>query len=193
MRVCGKSPHVTWEVSCPACVALPPFGQTHTLLLLGQAASPGSGFGALPRYRAVSIRLSIASAIAADPANSAVFPVRTRCGNLRKTIRFTRRTERIIPSSRYGSGGIVGMEHSKLVNGNGHGAQIGRSASPAQQDQMSTARSAGKKAVRKKTASRKAKVARPLRKKMDSELEIKEAGLSLLRQRRPCSKFYQAA
>ena len=61
------------------------------------------------------------------------------------------------------------MEHSKLANGNGHGAQIGRSASPAQQDQMSTVRSAGKKAVRKKTASRKAKLARPLRKKMGSE------------------------
>jgi hypothetical protein len=35
--------------------------------------------------------------------------------------------------------------------------------------QMSTARSAGKKAVRKNTASRKVKIARPLRKKMDSE------------------------
>jgi hypothetical protein len=34
---------------------------------------------------------------------------------------------------------------------------------------MSAVRSAGKKAVRKKTASRKAKPARPLRKKMGSE------------------------
>jgi hypothetical protein len=58
------------------------------------------------------------------------------------------------------------MEHSKLANGNGHGAQIGRSAS-SQPDQMSTARSAGNKAVRKKTAPKRAKVARPLRKKID--------------------------
>ena len=61
------------------------------------------------------------------------------------------------------------MEHSKLANGNGNGAQIGRSASPAQQDQMSTERSAGKKAVRKKTASRKTKLAPPLRKKIGRE------------------------
>jgi hypothetical protein len=61
------------------------------------------------------------------------------------------------------------MEHSKLANGNRHRVQIGRSASSAQQDQMSTVRSAGKKAVRKKTASRKAKLARPLPKKMGSE------------------------
>ena len=61
------------------------------------------------------------------------------------------------------------MEHSKLAKGNAHGAQIGHSASEVQQDQMSTVRSAGKKAVRKKTASRKAKLARPLRKKMGSE------------------------
>jgi hypothetical protein len=61
------------------------------------------------------------------------------------------------------------MEHSKLAKGNRQGAQIGRSASPAQQDQMSTVRSAGKKVVRNKVASRKAKLARPLRKKMGSK------------------------
>ncbi len=61
------------------------------------------------------------------------------------------------------------MEHSKLATGNGHGAQIGRSASPAQQDQMSTVRWAGKKAVQKKTAVRKAKLSRPLWKKTGSE------------------------
>ena len=61
------------------------------------------------------------------------------------------------------------MEHSKLANGNGHGAQNGRYAFPAQQDQMSMVRSAGRKAVQKKTASSKAKPARPLRKKMRSE------------------------
>jgi hypothetical protein len=61
------------------------------------------------------------------------------------------------------------MEHSKLANGNGYGAQNGRSASPGQQDQMSTVRSIGKRTVEKKTASRKAKLARPLRKKMSGE------------------------
>jgi hypothetical protein len=61
------------------------------------------------------------------------------------------------------------MEHSKLENPKSHGAQIGRSASSAQQDQMSTVRSAGKKAVRKKTASRKAELALPLRKKVGRE------------------------
>jgi hypothetical protein len=61
------------------------------------------------------------------------------------------------------------MENSKLENLKSHGEQIGRSASSAQQDQMSTVRSAGKKAVRKKTASRKIKLALPLRKKMGSE------------------------
>jgi hypothetical protein len=61
------------------------------------------------------------------------------------------------------------MEHSKLENPKSHGAQIGRSASSAQQDQMSTVRSAGRNAVRKKTASRKSKLALPLRKKMGSE------------------------
>jgi hypothetical protein len=87
---------------------------------------------------------------------------------LRKTIRFARRTERNIPTSRYGSGDLVEMEHSKLADGNGHGAQIGRSASP-QPDQTSTARSAGNKAARKKAAPKKAKRALPLRKKIDRE------------------------
>jgi hypothetical protein len=61
------------------------------------------------------------------------------------------------------------MERSKLANGSGHEAQIGRSASPAQQDQMSAVRSAGEKAVRKKIASRKVKLAPPRQKKMGSE------------------------
>ena len=47
------------------------------------------------------------------------------------------------------------MENSKLANRNGNGAQIGRSASSAQQDQVSAVTSAGEKAVRKKTATRK--------------------------------------
>ena len=49
------------------------------------------------------------------------------------------------------------MEHSKLAKGNGHESRIGR-ASPA--DQVD---------VPKKTAPRKAKLARLLRKKMGSE------------------------
>jgi hypothetical protein len=44
------------------------------------------------------------------------------------------------------------MEHAKLANGNGHEARIGGSASSAQP-------------VRKRTPSRKAKLARPLRNK----------------------------
>jgi len=65
------------------------------------------------------------------------------------------------------------MEHLKLANGNGHGVRIGRSESPALQDQMSTERSTGKKAVRKKTAPRETKFSRPLRKEMDSESKSK--------------------
>ena len=67
---------------------------------------------------AVSIRLSIASIDAA--AKSCQQPlVRTRVGNLRETIRFTRRREQTSHRARYGSGGIAEMEHSKLANGNG--------------------------------------------------------------------------
>jgi hypothetical protein len=61
------------------------------------------------------------------------------------------------------------MENSKLANRNGDGAQIGRSASSAQQDQVSAVRSVGEKAVQKKTASRKANSTPLLRKKMGSQ------------------------
>jgi hypothetical protein len=61
------------------------------------------------------------------------------------------------------------MEQAKLANESGHELPIGRSRSPAEQDQMDAARSAGKKAVRKTTAPRKAKPARPLRKKIGSK------------------------
>ena len=61
------------------------------------------------------------------------------------------------------------MEHAKLANGSGHKLPIGRSPSPAEQDQKDAARSAGKKAVRKKAAPRKAKPARPLRKEIGSK------------------------
>ena len=56
------------------------------------------------------------------------------------------------------------MEHAKLANGSGHELPIGRSASPAEQDQMDAARSAGQKTARKKAARKKAESARPLRK-----------------------------
>jgi hypothetical protein len=61
------------------------------------------------------------------------------------------------------------MEQAKLANESGHELPIGRSRSPAEQDQMDALRSAGKKAVRKMTAPRKAKPARPLRKKIGSK------------------------
>ena len=61
------------------------------------------------------------------------------------------------------------MEHANLANGSEHELPIGRSPSPAEQDQMDAARSAGKKAVRKKTAPREARPARGLGKKKDSK------------------------
>jgi hypothetical protein len=61
------------------------------------------------------------------------------------------------------------MEHAKLANGSRHESTIGRSPSPAEQDQKDEARSAGKKALRKRTEPRKAKPARPVRKKMGSK------------------------
>ena len=61
------------------------------------------------------------------------------------------------------------MEHAKLANGTRHESAIGRSPSPAEQDQKDAARSASNKALRKKTELRKAKPARPLRKKMGSK------------------------
>jgi hypothetical protein len=117
---------------------------------------------------AVSIRLSIASiGAAAQPA------VRTGLRILEKP--FASRADEskhpIEPVT--GFGGIAEMEHSKLANGNGHGVRIGRSASPALQDQMSTERSTGKKAVRKKMASSETKFSRPRRKEMDSESKSK--------------------
>src|ERR1039457_592990 len=59
------------------------------------------------------------------------------------------------------------MAHAKLANGSGHKLPIGHSPSPA--DHMDAARSAGKQALRKKAAPRKAKPARPLRKEMGSK------------------------
>ena len=61
------------------------------------------------------------------------------------------------------------MEQAKLANGSGHELPIGPSPSAAEQDQTDAARSAGKKAVRKKAAPRKAKSARPLQKEMSSK------------------------
>jgi hypothetical protein len=62
------------------------------------------------------------------------------------------------------------MERAKLTNGkSGHELRIGRSPSPAEQDQMNAARLASKKVVVKKAAPKKAKPARPLRKEIGSE------------------------
>jgi hypothetical protein len=60
------------------------------------------------------------------------------------------------------------MERAKTAKGYGPKARIGGSAS-AQTDQMNTPKSGGKKAVRKKTTSRKPELERPLRKKMGRE------------------------
>jgi hypothetical protein len=53
------------------------------------------------------------------------------------------------------------MEQAKLANGSKH-AMIGRSPAVPKQDQKDAARSAGKKAVRKKAASKMVNPARPL-------------------------------
>ena len=74
-----------------------------------------------------------------------------------------------IPASPYGLGDLRKMEHAKLANGSRHELAIGRSPSPAQQEQMNTARLAGKKAVRKKTNPRKAKPAQSIQKKNGSK------------------------
>jgi hypothetical protein len=66
------------------------------------------------------------------------------------------------------------MGHAELTKGSRHELSIGRSTSPAEQDPMVAARSAGKKAVRKKAAPRKAKPARPPRKEMDSKSKSNE-------------------
>src|SRR5260370_22769021 len=69
----------------------------------------------------------------------------------------------------YGLGDLEPMEHTKLANGSRHESSIGRSPSPAEQDQKDASRYAGKKALRKKTEPRKAKPPRRLRKKMGSK------------------------
>ena len=61
------------------------------------------------------------------------------------------------------------MEHAKLANGSRHESPIGRSPSPAGKDQKAVTRSLGKKAARKKSASRKAKPSRPHRKETSSK------------------------
>jgi hypothetical protein len=54
------------------------------------------------------------------------------------------------------------MERGKLANGGRHRSPIGTSPSPSKQDQKEAARSAGKKPVRKKAASRTVNPAPPL-------------------------------
>jgi hypothetical protein len=70
---------------------------------------------------------------------------------------------------------------------------IGRSAPPAQQDQMSTARSAGKKAVRKKIAPRKARLARLLRKNLCSESKSNRLNCRYCNSEDLAPKFHQTA
>jgi hypothetical protein len=60
------------------------------------------------------------------------------------------------------------MEHANSANRSRHESPIVRAPSPAQQDNKD-ARSASKKVLQKKIESRKAKAARPLRKKMGSK------------------------
>jgi hypothetical protein len=74
-----------------------------------------------------------------------------------------------IPASPYSLGDLERMEHAKLANGRRHESPSGPSPSTAEQDQKDAARPGGKKALRKKTEPRKAKPARPLRKKMGSK------------------------
>jgi len=61
------------------------------------------------------------------------------------------------------------MEHARLANGSRHKLLIGRSPSPGDQDHKDSARSPGKKAVRKTAAPKKVKPARPLGKEMGSK------------------------
>ena len=61
------------------------------------------------------------------------------------------------------------MQHAKLANGSRHKLSIGRSPSPAEQNQMDAAGSSGEKTIRKKAARKKVEYARPLRKKMGSK------------------------
>jgi hypothetical protein len=60
------------------------------------------------------------------------------------------------------------MEHAKLANGSGHESPIGRSPAPPKQDQEDAARSAGKKAVRKKAAPSKVNLLRKIGSKSKS-------------------------
>jgi hypothetical protein len=61
------------------------------------------------------------------------------------------------------------MDHAKLANGTRRESPIGRSPSPAKQDQKDATRLAGKKALRKKTEPRKANPAQPLQKETDNK------------------------
>jgi hypothetical protein len=66
------------------------------------------------------------------------------------------------------------MEHAKSANGSRQESSIGLAPSPARHDQKEAARSADKKALRKKTELRKAEPALPLRKKMGGTSKSKK-------------------
>jgi hypothetical protein len=81
---------------------------THIALAAADSQSWERFAGSAPVFT-TSIRLSIASTVrrAWMGPTAAVFPVfRTKRWETQKTIRCTRRTERNIPTSRYGSGDI---------------------------------------------------------------------------------------
>jgi hypothetical protein len=66
------------------------------------------------------------------------------------------------------------MEHAKLPNENGHDLPVGRSRFSAEQNLTVRTSSAGKKAVRKKTAPREATRVRSLREKKNSKSKSNE-------------------
>jgi hypothetical protein len=61
------------------------------------------------------------------------------------------------------------MEHAELASGNSHESAIGRSTSPADQNQTEAPRAAGVKAAPKKAVPKKPKPARQLRKAKSSK------------------------
>jgi hypothetical protein len=80
-----------------------------------------------------------------------------------------------IPTSPYGLGGLKRTEHATLANGSEHKLPIGRSPSPAEQEQMEAARAAGVEAARKAVA-KKAKPTGPLGKQMGGKSKSDKLG-----------------
>jgi hypothetical protein len=68
------------------------------------------------------------------------------------------------------------MQLAKLANGKGHNQPIGRSPSPATQDQKDAARLAGEKTAPRKSASKKVESARPVRKEKGGKSKSNKLG-----------------